>query len=410
MNDKVEVRNFAPVIKVVGVGGGGGNALNTMIDADLMGVEFIAGNTDSQALQKNLAQNRIQLGAELTRGLGAGANPEIGRQAALESREEIAQLLDGADMVFVTAGMGGGTGTGAAPVVADIAREKNILTVGVVTRPFPFEGRRRARQADEGIEALKDAVDALVIIPNVRLLELAAKDMRLEDSFRLADDVLLHAVKGISDLITLEGIINVDFADVRAIMQNQGLALMGSGIGEGKNRALEAAQKAVHSPLLEDVSINGAMGILINITGGPNMTLGEVNEASSYVHEFAHEDANIIFGSVVQESMEDRIKVTVIATGFDGGARVNRGRDPVAGARPTGILRQPNRATPAPPVREPLPAEPVLDLRPVRRVSIEDAQRYAQSVTEIQNRPNSPMSADRRFSLPSFMRRDDPEY
>lgn len=417
MNEQLMERNVHAVIKVVGVGGGGGNALNTMIDSGLQGVEFIAANTDRQALQQNQASTRIQLGVELTRGLGAGANPEIGRQAALESRDEIAETLDGADMVFVTAGMGGGTGTGAAPVVAQLAREMGALTVGVVTRPFPFEGRRRSRQAEEGIEALKAAVDALVIIPNARLLELAAKDMRLEDSFRLADDVLLHAVQGISDLITLEGIINVDFADVRTIMRDQGLALMGSGVADGAGRALAAAQMAVESPLLEDVRIDGAMGILINITGGPGMTLGEVNEASSYVQSFAHEDANIIFGSVIDENMGESLKVTVIATGFDG-SRPGHSRDSSDMARrEKGLLRPAGRPAPVTPSRGPTastsyePGEPVLDLRPVRRVNVEDVQRYADSITDIQSRPTSSMPSDEGrdmepsfFKLPGFMR------
>jgi cell division protein FtsZ len=303
-------------IKVVGVGGGGGNALNTMILAGLTGVDFIAANTDCQALQHNRAGAKIQLGAMVTKGLGAGANPEIGRQAALEDREKIAAALEGADMVFVTAGMGGGTGTGGAPIIADIARSVGALTVGVVTKPFMFEGKRRLKQADHGIAELKNAVDTLITIPNQRLLAVADEKTTLLDTFKKADEVLLNAVQGISDLITIPGLINVDFADVRTIMSNMGVALMGTGTAAGDTRALQAAKMAVESPLLEDVQIDGATGILINITGGANMTLVEVNQACSLIQEAAHEDANIIFGSVIDDEMGDRLKITVIATGF----------------------------------------------------------------------------------------------
>lgn len=304
-------------IQVVGVGGGGGNALNTMIEAKMDGVEFIAANTDMQALEANLAPTKIHLGAELTKGLGAGANPEVGRKSAEESIDALAESLGGADMVFVTAGMGGGTGTGAAPVIARAAREAGALTVGVVTKPFTFEGKKRRRQSEEGIKALEDEVDTLIVIPNNRLLELVGHNTSMIDAFHKADEVLLHAVQGISDLMTVPGLINVDFADVRTIMSGMGRALMGSGRATGKNRAQEAAEIAVSSPLLEDVSIDGATGILINITGGPDLTLHEVNEASSLVQEAAHEDANIIFGSVIDPAMSDEVKITVIATGFD---------------------------------------------------------------------------------------------
>ena len=303
-------------IKVVGVGGGGGNALNTMILAGLTGVDFIAANTDCQALQHNRAATKIQLGAMVTKGLGAGANPEIGRQAALEDREKIAAALEGADMVFVTAGMGGGTGTGGAPIIADIARGVGALTVGVVTKPFMFEGKRRLKQADHGIAELKNTVDTLITIPNQRLLAVADEKTTLLDTFKKADEVLLNAVQGISDLITIPGLINVDFADVRTIMSNMGVALMGTGTATGETRAMVAARAAVESPLLEDVQIDGATGILINITGGGNMTLVEVNQACSLIQEAAHEDANIIFGSVIDDAMGDRLKITVIATGF----------------------------------------------------------------------------------------------
>ncbi len=304
-------------IKVIGVGGGGGNAINTMITCRLEGVDFVAANTDLQALESNQAQIKIPLGNRLTKGLGAGANPEIGRNAAMEDRDRIAEVLQGADMVFVTAGMGGGTGTGAAPVIAEVARELGALTVGVVTKPFGFEGKKRRRHAEEGILNLARAVDTLITIPNERLLSVAGQKTTMLDAFRKADDVLLNAVQGISDLITIPGLINVDFADVKTIMSSMGRALMGTGRACGERRAIEAAQQAISSPLLEDVSITGATGILINITGGPDLTLFEVNEASSLIQEAAHEDANIIFGSVIDSNIVDEVRITVIATGFD---------------------------------------------------------------------------------------------
>jgi cell division protein FtsZ len=304
-------------IKVVGVGGGGGNALNTMIQAGLEGVEFIAANTDLQALGQNLAGEKIALGGGLTRGLGAGAQPEIGRKAALEDAKRIAEALQGADMVFVTAGMGGGTGTGAAPIIAQIARDQGALTVGVVTKPFSFEGRRRMRNASEGIEELANSVDTIITIPNEKLLDLAEDNMPMLDAFRRADDVLLQAVRGISDLIVHTGTINVDFADVKTIMSANGRALMGTGYGRGDNRALDAAEIAVNSPLLDDISIQGATGILINFTAGPDIKAKEIHAAASFVQQAAHEEANIIFGLVTDPDMGDVIKVTVIATGFD---------------------------------------------------------------------------------------------
>jgi cell division protein FtsZ len=304
-------------IVVFGVGGGGGNAVNTMINAHLDGVEFVCANTDCQALDANLAPMKVQLGHGLTRGLGAGANPEVGKNAALESVDRIKEILAGADMIFVTAGMGGGTGTGAAPVIARLAREAGALTVGVVTKPFLFEGKKRRRQAEDGIAALAESVDTLITIPNQRLLSVAGQSTTMLDAFRRADEVLLNAVQGISDLITVPGLINVDFADVRTIMSSMGRALMGTGRAKGDRRALEAAQQAISSPLLEDVSIDGATGILINITGGPDLTLFEVNEASSLIQEAAHEEANIIFGSVIDPNLKEEVRITVIATGFD---------------------------------------------------------------------------------------------
>ncbi|HSR96108.1 MAG TPA: cell division protein FtsZ [Kofleriaceae bacterium] len=308
-------------ILVIGVGGGGGNAVNTMISGNLDGVEFVVANTDLQALEANMAPHKVQLGSALTKGLGAGANPEVGRRSAEESMQHIADLIAGADMVFVTAGMGGGTGTGAAPVIAQIARDCGALTVGVVTKPFGFEGRKRAKQAIEGIERLESAVDTLIVIPNNRLLALVGTQTSMVEAFRKADSVLLNAVQGISDLMTVPGLINVDFADVRTIMSGMGRALMGTGIGTGKRRATEAAETAISSPLLEDVSIDGATGILINITGGPDLTLHEVNEASSLIQQAAHEDANIIFGSVIDPNLSEEVRITVIATGFNGAGK-----------------------------------------------------------------------------------------
>jgi cell division protein FtsZ len=304
-------------IKVVGVGGGGGNAINTMIQAGLEGVEFIVANTDTQALAQNLAGEKIQLGGGLTRGLGAGAQPEIGRKAALEDAKRIAEALEGADMVFVTAGMGGGTGTGAAPIISQIARDQGALTVAVVTKPFGFEGRRRMKNALDGLEELGGSVDTIITIPNEKLLELSEDDMSMLDAFRRADDVLLQAVRGISDLIVHTGTINVDFADVKTIMSATGRALMGTGYGRGDNRAFEAAEIAVNSPLLDDISIQGATGILINFTAGPDIKTKEISQAASFIQQAAHEDANIIFGLVTDPDMGDVVKVTVIATGFD---------------------------------------------------------------------------------------------
>lgn len=303
-------------IRVIGVGGGGGNAIQSMIDCGLEGVDFIVANTDLQALERNSADNKIQIGHNLTRGLGAGANPQVGRDAALEDSAALSEALNGADMVFVTAGLGGGTGTGAAPIVAALAREQGALTVGVVTKPFTFEGRSRMRQADEGLAQLGAAVDTLITIPNDRLLAIAPADTPALAAFQLADDVLYQAVQGISNLITIPGYVNVDFADVKTVMSQTGRALMGTGRASGPNRAEEAAQMAISSPLLEDCTIDGATGILINITGGQDLGLHEIGAASSLIQNAAHVDANIIFGTVLDESMRDEIKVTVIATGF----------------------------------------------------------------------------------------------
>jgi len=385
-------------IKVVGVGGGGTNAVATMISMGLTGVDFIAANTDSQALDAHPAQNRIQLGTELTKGLGAGANPEVGKKAALEDSSLISEMLHGADMVFITAGMGGGTGTGGAPVIANIAKEAGALTVGVVTKPFNFEGKKRKKNADRGIMELKDAVDTLICIPNQRLLYVANETTTMLDCFKKADEVLLQAVKGISDLINIRGLINLDFADVRTVMCNKGMALMGTGVASGENRAIEAARKAISSPLLEDVSINGATGIIINITGGPDLTLFEVNEASSLITEEAHEDAEIIFGSVIDDNLKDEVRVTVIATGFnpvvgdevtDTIAPVKIEAPPVEA--PTMNLQEPspnaNMVAPAVQKREaPISA----DLKSARQLAREIGKRFFES---------------EEYDIPTFLRR-----
>ncbi len=304
-------------IKVIGVGGGGNNAVNTMIASDLQGVEFVAVNTDAQDLRRSLATRRFQVGGQLTKGLGAGANPEVGRESALEDRDRLSELVVGADMVFVTAGMGGGTGTGAAPVIAQLAKEAGALTVAVVTRPFWFEGKKRRRQAEEGIESLKGVVDTLITIPNQRLISMANDRTTMKEAFNLADQVLLQAVKGVSDLINFEGIVNVDFADVRTTMNNKGLALMGVGSAVGEHKTVDAAQRAISSPLLDDVSISGATSVLMNITGNSNLTMYEINEASTLIQEECHEDVNLIWGWVIDDTMEDEARVTVIATGFE---------------------------------------------------------------------------------------------
>ncbi|NOZ85633.1 MAG: cell division protein FtsZ [Deltaproteobacteria bacterium] len=304
-------------IRVIGVGGAGNNAVNTMIQSGLANVEYITANTDAQALDNSLAQTHIQLGTNLTKGLGAGGDPEVGRNAAMEDQARVAEVLEGADMVFVAAGMGGGTGTGGAPVIAQVAKDCGALTVCVVTRPFEFEGRRRKRQAEEGMDELRQAADTIIVIPNQRLLDIVDTNVSMVDAFRLADSVLLEAVQGITDIITMSGFVNVDFADVRSIMMSRGMALMGTGRGTGEHRAAEAARAAVASPLLEDVAIDGATGVLINITGGQDMSIHEINEAARLISDTAHEDANIIFGAVVDEKLEDEIKVTVIATGFE---------------------------------------------------------------------------------------------
>ena len=341
--------NYLAVIKVVGIGGGGVNAVNRMIEVGLKGVEFIAVNTDAQALLMSDADVKLDIGRELTRGLGAGANPEVGRKAAEDHREEIEEVLKGADMVFVTAGEGGGTGTGGAPVVASIARKLGALTIGVVTRPFTFEGRRRAGQAEDGIQSLRNECDTLIVIPNDRLLQLGDVGVSLMDAFRSADEVLLSGVQGITNLITTPGLINLDFADVKSVMSGAGSALMGIGSSRGEGRAVQAAGKAINSPLLE-ASMDGAQGVLLSIAGGSDLGLFEINEAASLVQEAAHPEANIIFGTVIDDSLGDEVRVTVIAAGFEAGTPTHKKLEPTAFGAPA-----PARAVPAAPVAPPAP-------------------------------------------------------
>jgi cell division protein FtsZ len=409
-------KETAARIKVIGVGGGGGNAINTMVAGRLEGVEFIAANTDVQALAANKAHTKLQLGKSVSRGLGAGANPERGRDAAIEVKDAIAEVLAGADMVFVTAGMGGGTGTGGAPIIADIARQAGALTVGVVTKPFLFEGNRRRKQAETGIDELRAAVDTLIVIPNQRLLSVAGESMSLADAFKRADEVLLHAVQGISDLITVHGLVNVDFADVRTIMAEQGMALMGTGRSSGPNRAVEAMQAAISSPLLEDVTLDGAMGLLVNITGGSTLTLHEVDEAVSMAQAAADPDANIIFGSVVDERMDGEVKITVIATGFAKaeGSRA-RGSSPRQASLPVASVTAARREVPPPmpaatrPVAEPraVPARP-LPTRSVAPPPEEPAPaprpRTAPVRAAREVAPYLPGEED-QYDIPAFLRR-----
>jgi len=329
-------------IKVIGLGGGGGNAVNRMIEHGVQGVEFIAVNTDLQALNSNRARTKIQIGGQLTKGLGSGGRPEIGRQAAMEDTEKLLEILEGADMIFLTTGLGGGTGTGSTPIIANIAAELDILVIAIVTLPFGFEGRVRMKQAEEGLKELKSATDTVIAIPNERLLQTVNLNTSVQDAFRLADDILRQAAQGISDLITKPGLINLDFADVKSVMKGMGMAFMGTGLASGENRALEAAEKAISSPLLIDTSIEGAHGVLINITGGKTMTLHEVSKASQLIHSLADPDANIIFGTVIDESMKETVKVTVIATGFDqvpAEKAVAREEEPPAPQRPAAVRR-----------------------------------------------------------------------
>jgi len=358
-------------MKVIGVGGGGGNAVNRMIEERLLGVEFISVNTDAQALAASRSDLKVQIGKKLTRGLGAGARPEIGRQAVEENRDEIIAAVQGADLVFVTCGMGGGTGTGAAPIVAQVARDIGALTVGIVTKPFLFEGRRRMRQAEMGIAELRNNVDTLIVVPNERLLAVVGKGIPFQDALKKADEVLLHATQGIAGLITSTGIINVDFADVRTIMQNGGAALMGTGTGRGDNRAMEAAQQAISSPLLDNVSIAGSTGVLINITGGNDLTLGEASTINQIIHDAAGDDAEIIFGAHNDPAMQGEVRVTVIATGFDRTITHEAG-----GRSVSGILTfpAPRRAVTPPPMSSPASASRPEPRRPAAPSDVPDME------------------------------------
>jgi cell division protein FtsZ len=412
-------------IKVIGAGGCGGNAVSHMIKQGLHGVDFIAVNTDSQALSNNAAPMRMQIGSVLTRGRGTGGNPEIGRKAALEDEERLREVLKDAEMVFVTAGMGGCTGTGSAPVLARIARETGALTVGVVTKPFQFEGSRRMSQADEGLRELKDAVDTLITIPNQRLLSIASRTTSLREAFQKADDVLLQAVRGISELVTVHGLINLDFADVRSIMAEMGLAMMGAASATGENRAVEAAQRAISSPLLEDVSIKGARGLLINVTGGTDMSLYEVTEAASLIQEEAHEDANIIFGAVIDERLADEIRITVIATGFGDLAtrynpRYSSSGAPITAPIQTAATRPVDPATvhPTAPTLPPPPPQPQQRMfggKPVRRMGmiVDDGldipafKRRGADPSAMLDRsePNELGDQDDKLDIPTFLRK-----
>ncbi len=375
--------NFAQ-IKVIGVGGAGGNAVNRMIEEGMGGVEFISVNTDAQALMLSQAKTRVRIGDKLTRGLGAGGNPEVGRKAAEESADEIYEVLRGADMVFITCGMGGGTGTGAAPIMAQVAKELGALTIGVVTKPFTFEGKRRQDAADSGIEALKDQVDTLIVIPNDRLLQIADKRASLQDAFRVADDVLRQGIQGISELITVPGLINLDFADVRTIMSEGGAALMAVGVASGEDRAREAAESAISSHLL-DVTIDGARGILFNVTGGPELSLFEVNEAAAIIKDTAHPDVNLIFGAVIDPNMGDSVRITVIATGFEQ-SRVARRQV------------QTGQAAPAPAVQQRRPLQAPAPTQPQRQVPAETQPSQQQPVE-----PNYYDSDN--IEIPTFLRK-----
>ncbi len=414
MIEFMEVQNDGAQIRVVGVGGGGNNAINTMIKSGMENVDFIAANTDGQALATSLAPVKIQLGETLTRGLGAGANPEVGRNAALESKDRFAEMLEGADMVFITAGMGGGTGTGGAPVIADVARSLGCLTVAVVTRPFSFEGKRRARQADQGIQELKGAVDTLITIPNEKLIDLAGENLTMVDAFTEVDRVLLNAVQGISDLVVVPGMINVDFADVRTVMQSRGLALMGTGRAKGQNRAKEAVSQAISSPLLEEVAIDGATGLLLNVTGGSDLRLFEVNQCATFIQEQAHEEANIIFGAVVDERMGDELSVTVIATGFESRAELlsERPMEELRG-RPEDLdipthIRRNTRFAELQSVPPPAADRSIVDRLPV--AGPVRPQPQPQPVRELRSVAESDLARqleDEEYDVPTFLRRPD---
>jgi cell division protein FtsZ len=408
-------------IKVVGVGGGGSNAVNRMVQAGFDGVEFVVANTDLQALRANAATVKLQIGSKLTKGLGAGADPNVGRQAALEDTEKIIQALDGADMIFVTTGLGGGTGTGAAPVIASLASELGALTVAVVTKPFKFEGRKRQIQAEQGLEALRDCVDTIITIPNERLLTIIDRTTSMTDAFMTADDVLRQAIQGISDLILVPGLINLDFADVKTIMSGMGLAMMGTGVAEGSDRAMEAARRAISSPLLEGASVNGARGVIINVTGGPDLSLVEVSEASCIVQEAADEDANIIFGAVIDPGLKGKVKITVIATGFAASA-VAQPVAPSAQTTPVDMTQYADYAkqradivpAPAPPMtaaRMTIARRPLLDL-PVAANGGSSMAAASSAVPASQPAPSAPLPGPDTMRIRAGIDPDlvDPDY
>jgi cell division protein FtsZ len=395
--------NFAS-IKVVGIGGGGGNAVNRMIEEGLGGVEFIAINTDAQALMLSKAKTRVRIGDKLTRGLGAGGNPEIGRKAAEESSDELYEVLRGADMVFITSGMGGGTGTGGAPIVAQVAKELGSLTIGVVTRPFTFEGSRRIQAAEAGIEALKSQVDTLIVIPNDRLLQIVDKRASLQDAFRQADDVLRQGIQGISELITVPGLINLDFADVRTIMSEGGAALMAVGRATGEDRARKAAEEAISSSLL-DVTIDGARGILFNVTGGPQMSLFEVNEAAAIIKETSHPDVNLIFGAVIDENMGDEVRITVIATGFEQSRVTSRRPVKATAAAPRDRANPAMAAAPRPVAR---PAQPPPQAQPPDAAAHDEDEPAAppqSQVRKVEEEFTSRVYDTDDLDIPAFLRR-----
>jgi len=409
-------------IKVIGVGGGGSNAVNRMVQAGFEGVEFIVANTDLQALRTNNAPVKLQIGSKLTKGLGAGADPNVGRNAALEDTDQIIQALDGADMIFVTTGLGGGTGTGAAPVIASLATELGALTVAVVTKPFKFEGKKRQMQAERGLDALRECVDTIITIPNERLLTIIDRTTPMTDAFATADDVLRQAIQGISDLILVPGLINLDFADVKTIMAGMGLAMMGTGVAEGQDRAMEAARRAISSPLLEGASVNGARGVIINVTGGPDLSLVEVSEASSIVQEAADEDANIIFGAVVDPALKGKVKITVIATGF--GAHAAAKPAAAAAATPVDMTNYTDQARrPSEPVAPPAAASrltiarrPLFDVAPAAPAAATPAPKVTSAVPAEDPDLMRPSAANRltadpdfdlssTFDVPAFLRR-----
>ncbi|EPJ79027.1 cell division protein FtsZ [Pseudomonas syringae] len=382
----------SPVIKVIGVGGGGGNAVNHMVKSNIEGVEFICANTDAQALKNIGARTILQLGTGVTKGLGAGANPEVGRQAALEDRERIAEVLQGTNMVFITTGMGGGTGTGAAPIIAEVAKEMGILTVAVVTRPFPFEGRKRMQIADEGIRMLSESVDSLITIPNEKLLTILGKDASLLSAFAKADDVLAGAVRGISDIIKRPGMINVDFADVRTVMSEMGMAMMGTGCASGPNRAREATEAAIRNPLLEDVNLQGARGILVNITAGPDLSLGEYSDVGSIIEAFASEHAMVKVGTVIDPDMRDELHVTVVATGL--GAKIEKPMKVI-----DNTLQTTQQASAQPSARQELPS---VNYRDLDRPTVMRNQAHAGATAAAKMNPNDDLDY---LDIPAFLRR-----